>query len=278
MSNSNEGLQLLEYNLAPSVRAFTTTRKGGVSTDAYASFNITHYCGDNALNVLENRKILCNHLGINNDALILPHQTHSTNVINIDHDFLNLTADEKQSALYNIDALITNVKGVCIGVSTADCVPVLLYDPQEQCVAAIHAGWRGVVGDIVGQTIKRMSRQYSNDAGQLCAIIGPSISQQSFEVGEEVYDAFVQAGFDMQNIAMRASQLKRPLASGDVDKWHIDLWAAITLQLLEAGVQLENINISNICTYQEHDLYFSARRNGINSGRLFTGIMLMQDV
>jgi copper oxidase (laccase) domain-containing protein len=93
MNKSFEKLRLLEYNMAPSVRAFTTTRNGGVSTGAYASFNITHYCGDSAECVSKNREILCNELHISNESLILPHQTHSSNVQPVTSEFFNMTKE-----------------------------------------------------------------------------------------------------------------------------------------------------------------------------------------
>lgn len=276
MNKSLEELRLLEYNLAPSVRAFTTTRNGGVSTGAYASFNITHYCGDSAECVSKNREILCNELHISNESLILPHQTHSSNVQLVTSEFFNMTKEEKNNFLYDVDALVTNMKNICIGVSTADCVPVLLFDEKTETIAAIHAGWRGVVNNIVAATIEQMSATFSTSAEHLKVVIGPSISQKSFEVGDEVYDAFEKANFDMASIAVRASQLGLSLSVEGEDKWHIDLWAAITMQLLEKGVELNNITISNICTFEEHEEYFSARRNGISSGRLFTGIMMTE--
>jgi YfiH family protein len=187
-----------------------------------------------------------------------------------------MTKEGKNNFLYDVDTLVTNMKNICIGVSTADCVPVLLFDEKTETIAAIHAGWRGVVNNIVAATIEKMSATFSVSAEHLKVVIGPSISQKSFEVGDKVYDAFEKANFDMSSIAVRASQLGLPLSVEGKDKWHIDLWAAITMQLLEKGVELNNITISNICTFEEHEEYFSARRNGISSGRLFTGIMMTE--
>ena len=96
----------------------------------------------------------------------------------------------------------------------------------------------------------------------MIACIGPSISLESFEVGDEVYDAFAKAGFDMDRIAKK------------YEKWHLDLWEANRLQLLAQGVWLEHIEVSGICTYQQHENFFSARRLGIKSGRILSGVML----
>ena len=145
-------------------------------------------------------------------------------------------------------------------VSTADCIPVLLHDPRHHAVAAIHAGWRGTVARIVRQTVQAMQARLGTQAADLRAVIGPGISLQAFEVGQEVYDAFLAAGFPMESIAVQR------------DKWHIDLWEANRLQLKEAGVQ--DIQIAGVCTYTHPDLYYSARRLGIQAGRILNGIML----
>lgn len=135
--------QLLEYALGPALRAFSTTRQGGVSRDNYASFNINAYCGDEADSIQQNKQALCDELGIEPQRLIMPHQTHTACVRVVDEAFFASSAAEQQAALEGIDALITDQARLCIGVSTADCVPVLLADKDQRVVAAIHAGWRG---------------------------------------------------------------------------------------------------------------------------------------
>lgn len=169
------------------------------------------------------------------------------------------------------------MEGVCIGVSTADCIPVLLYDEEHRATAAIHAGWRGTQARIVSKAIDEMGVAYKTDAKKLKAVIGPGISQKNFEVGDEVYAAFEAAGFDMTTLAKQ--EIKRNPDATDPSKlfekkWHIDLILA-NRQLLEfAGVAPENINESNICTYDNVADYFSARRLGTESGRIYTGIIL----
>jgi YfiH family protein len=181
---------------------------------------------------------------------------------------LALSTQERQQALEGIDALMTNVRGVCIGVSTADCIPLLLYDPQHEAVCAVHAGWRGTVSRIVRHAIAAMSSVYATRPETLIAQIGPGISLDSFEVGQEVYDAFQQAGFDMPSISRRY-----PAKDGS-EKWHIDLPHCNYLQLTAAGVQPANISQSGICTVKQSDDFFSARRLGIASGRIYTAAML----
>ena len=253
------------YDLgAPRVVAFSSTRHGGYGHGAYGEFNINAYCGDDAKTIGENREALCQLLGIGSESLVMPHQTHQTRVATIDEDFLSLSTVERQAALEGIDALTTNVSQVCIGVSTADCIPLLLYDPEHQAVGAVHAGWRGTVSRIAQRAVSAMCATYGSHPDQLRAVIGPGISLDSFEVGQEVYDAFQAAGFAMAAISERR------------EKWHIDLPACNRQQLIDSGLRAEHIELSGICTYSQHADYFSARRLGISSGRIFNGIMLRQ--
>ena len=261
--------QLDYYDMGAGVMAFSSTRHGGCSTGNYASFNINRYCGDSEDDIRRNREALCLVLGIDDDRLIMPHQVHLTKVATIDEAFMALTATQRQEALEGVDALITNLRGVCIGVSTADCIPVLLYDPAHHAACAIHAGWRGTVRRIVEKAVEAMMQTYGTQPQQLVAQIGPGIHRESFEVGDEVYDAFAQEGFDMTAISCR-----RPTSNGIGEKWHIDLPECNRLQLLAADLLPQNVNVSPVCTFQQADDYFSARRLGINSGRIFTGALL----
>lgn len=250
------------YDFGPEVKAFSTTRQGGCSEGNYGQFNINRYCGDSPEHIAQNRQALCQLLDIDDRHLLMPHQVHLTEVATIDADFLCLTADERQQRLEGVDAVMTDMSGVCVGVSTADCIPVLLYDAEKHAVCAIHAGWRGTVARIVEKAVKAMTATYGTNPSNLVAQIGPGISLDSFEVGDEVYDAFAQAGFNMQSISERR------------EKWHINLPLCNKLQLMAMGVKPEQICMSDICTYKSHDTFFSARRLGINSGRIFTAILM----
>lgn len=247
------------------VTAFSTTRHGGCGSGAYGSFNCTPYTGDELSVVLANQEQLCKLVGITTEQLIVPYQTHSCNVLIIDKAFMQLSSDARHAMLQEKDAVITDVPNLCLCVSTADCVPVLLYDAAHEVVAAVHAGWRGTVGRIVAHTLQVMREQYGTQAADVHAIIGPCISLKAFEVGIEVYDAFEQAGFDMSQIAHWHPEK---------EKYHIDLPTANRLQLLADGVPLAQIHDSAICTYTQHEDFFSARRLGIRSGRILNGIVI----
>ena len=264
--------ELLNYDMGPRVKAFSTTRKGGYSQGSYGEFNINRYCGDDASAIQKNREALCRLLGVEEHRLVMPHQTHQTHIAVVDEWLLGQSDCERQKVLEGIDALMTNTIGACIGVSTADCIPVLIYDERQHAACAVHAGWRGTVARIVEKAVAAMQRQYGSRPEELRAQIGPGISLDSFEVGQEVYDAFLAADFDMQKISRRYPAMR----DSGAEKWHIDLPACNHLQLLQAGLTAERIADCGVCTYRQHERFFSARRLGVQSGRIFTGILLTE--
>lgn len=265
------------YNLSDDVKAFSTTRHGGVSEGNYASLNINEYCGDSKANTDANRLLLANELGIDANHIIMPHQTHGVESRIIGEEFANLPDGVKKMLLEGVDAVMTNIPGMCIGVSTADCIPVLLYDEEHHAAAAIHAGWRGTQARIVHKAVQEMRMAYQTDPTKLKAVIGPGISLDNFEVGDEVYAAFEQAAFDMSTIA--EERIKRNPNAEDPAKaferkWHINLPLANIQMLTHNGVDEANIINTGICTFDNADNYFSARRLGIESGRIYTGIII----
>lgn len=263
-----EDKRMLGYGVMtpyPNIFCFSTTRHGGFSEGNYASFNCTPYTGDDEEAVRRNRELLCSSMPCRPVELIIPFQTHGTKVLDIDETYLQASAGERTEMLQGVDALITRKPGCCLCISTADCIPVLLYDRMNQAIAAAHAGWRGTVNNIVGRTLGRMHELYGTEGKDVIACIGPGISLPSFEVGEEVYEAFRANGFAMDYI----SEWKP-----ETHKHHIDLWAANRMQLTAFGVPDGQIETSGICTYVRHEEFFSARRLGIKSGRILSGILI----
>jgi YfiH family protein len=238
---------------------FTTHRYGGGSKGNYASLNLGFNSGDESKQVIDNRKILCNHLDISVDRIIFPKQTHSATVKVIDEHFFQLSDGERTSFLTETDALITAMKQVCIAVKTADCVPVLLYDPVRQVAAAVHAGWRGTVQQIAKLTVKEMETVFDCKSENILAGIGPSISPDVYEVGEEVWHQF-----DSQFYTTNEIKGKRLL----------NLWKANRFQLLHSGLKSANIIVSGLCTFSNKELFFSARRDGAKTGRMASGVMI----
>ena len=221
----------------------------------------------------QNRRNLANSLGIDIDKLIVPHQIHGDCSQIIAHEYFNLPANIREQIIEGVDAVMTNEPDVCIGVSTADCIPVLLYDTKHHAAAAIHAGWRGTAKHIVQKTIREMGIVYQTKPQELRAVIGPGISLQNFEVGDEVYEQFANAQFDMERIAKRFRVLQTK--EGELPlKWHLDLKLSNRIDMETMGILPQNIIDEKICTYDNTSDYFSARKLGINSGRIYNGIIL----
>ena len=190
--------------------------------------------------------------------VVRPHQTHGAEVriVTDENEGYDPEKHDETHPLWGVDAVITATPGLFIAVRTADCVPVLLCDPVKNVVAAVHAGWRGTVKRIVTKTIEVMQNEFQCQPQDLHAAIGPSISQDSFQVGQEVVEEFSQAHFPMDKIC-RVYGSHGP---------HIDLWAANAWLLEEAGMELQNIQIAGIDTYVDTG-YYSARRDGFKCGR-----------
>ena len=196
--------------------------------------------------------------------VIQGNQVHDCRIALIDRP------DLTRGDLEGYDAFITALQSVAIGVRTADCVPVLLYDPVRQIVSAVHAGWKGTVLHIVQKAIAEMAGRFGCKAADLRAVIGPSIGPDSFQVGEEVVDHFEEAGFPMDEIWTFCGEGDgSPMSGGH----HIDLWKANRWLLEEACVPAANIHIVGIDTYTD-DSFFSARREGAKCGRIINSIRL----
>lgn len=200
-----------------------------------------------------------------------PHQTHTDRIFHITEEFFSLSEEERTAALEGVDAVVSDVKNACLGISTADCIPVLIYDSEHHAAAAIHAGWRGTVQRIAEKAIKEMQRLFDTQPESCKAVIGPGISQDSFEVGWEVHQEFVDAGF-----AMDHATIVLPSNDGNGTKPHLDIKEINRQQLLYLGIKEENISISDVDTFT-NEQFFSARREqkGIEKcGRLLSGFIL----
>lgn len=270
------------YNLGTDIIAFTTDRIVG-----------------------RDRTKLLTTLGRGND-LIYPHQTHSANIFQITDDFLALSPEEQKAQLEGIDAVIyqkNNEKKQAshphttssspqggwegaLAISTADCIPVLIYDQEHHAAAAIHAGWKGTVQRIVEKTIAMMQQTYGTNPALCTAAIGPGISLDSFEVGWEVVNQFSDAGFDMQQYVKLYPASEKFLShttstslqgGREVVAPHIDLKEINRHQLLNCGLESTNIFVSPIDTYTDEH-FFSARREqkgDVKCGRILSGFILL---
>ncbi len=197
--------------------------------------------------------------------VITGHQVHGCKVAIITRP------DTSREELEGFDALVTNLRGVAIGVRTADCVPVLLHDPDRGVVAAVHSGWKGTVQRIVQKALSTMEIRFRCRAEDIRAVIGPCIGPESFQVGEEVVTCFKEQGFPMDDIwFFNEGEGESPMHHGH----HIDLVKANTWLLGQSGVLPEHIQAAGIDTYTDES-FFSARREGTECGRIINSIRLL---
>lgn len=235
------------------------TRLGGVSQGIYSSLNMGWGLGDEQENVRQNYRIFANALGMNEDSYTLSDQVHQTKIVEISSAHRgNGYLFPKMDELKGIDGLITKEKGVALTVFSADCVPLIFYDPIKQVVAAAHSGWRGTVADIAGKMIDKMKELYQCEPSNILVGIGPCISKKNFEVGEDVKKEFENKGkYDI---------LKTIFEKKENGKYLLDLRKYIVYALQVKGVLQKNMEVSTECTYQQEDLFFSHRRNGLQRG------------
>ncbi len=240
------------------IKHYVSSREGGHSLGEYGGLNLSFKVGDDVELVTKNRVDLATVFDVSVDKLFFPVQTHS-NHVKIVSSKINI------SDLEDTDAIVTSEKGLLISVMSADCVPILLYDTQKNVIAAIHAGWRGTMGEIVRHTIEKMTEEFGVDPTTILAGIGPSISDEVYEVGAEVIEAVVRVYGSKDGIISRE----------DNGKGFCNLWEANRIQLLRAGVKSENIEVASICTFKNADTFFSYRKSGNRAGRFAAGIMLV---
>lgn len=217
------------------------TREGGVSEGIYAGLNIGLGSDDRREHVLENRSRVAAHFGTGPDRLVSPYQIHSPDVITIEAPF-------QDGAHRKADALVTSTKGLVLGISTADCGPVLFADPAAGVVGAAHAGWKGAVGGVLDNTIAAMEALGATRSG-ITAVLGPTISRAAYEVGPEFHERFLGEAEDN-------GRFFEP--SGRPDHFRFDLPAFITARL--EGLGLETVADMALCTYADEARFFSYRR------------------
>lgn len=207
-----------------------------------------------------NRQRLAQTIGFDINRMVTGEQTHSLNIAVVTDADAGRGSVDIDSRIPCTDALITNCKGICLMVLTADCVPVLLYDPATHSAAAIHAGWRGTANGIVGLTVKKMADEFGSKPENLIAAIGPCIGACCFEVGDDVAGHFSR----WPDTILRHTNWPKP---------HIDLVLANRIQLEQAGIPASNIESSDECTKCGPYGLFSHRRDQ-TLGRIGTGILL----
>ena len=249
------GLTLWQFNnLAneSSIRHFVTERK---SSQGETEFTLSLSSSPDKHLVVGNRHKLASAMGVTESRIFFPSQVHKTRIVNV-------TEQTKKEELLETDALITAHKGICIAVMSADCVPILLFDRKNHAVGAVHSGWRGTVARILEKTLEQMQTEFGTKGKDLVAGIGPSVCQESYEVGEEVVHEVTQAFGPGSGLMIHKPN----------NKANLDLWKANKLQLLEFGVEESSIEISDLCTVKNNNYFFSARKG--DAGRFAAGIVL----
>ncbi|HEX7103661.1 MAG TPA: peptidoglycan editing factor PgeF [Nitrolancea sp.] len=214
---------------------------------------------------ISNRRLWADLIGIDASALVAGRQVHGVRVHVVDEQHRGLGARSIEDAIPQTDALITRTTGLPLIIYTADCVPVLVYDPVEHAVGLAHAGWRGTVGNIAGSVIAAMCAEFGSRPANLIVRLGPSIGPCCYEVGDEVIDAWRASGVEH---LMEAIQPMEPRA-------HFDLWRANSLAFEAAGVLADHVESSGICTCCHAERYFS-RRAGQGHRGLFATIAQLQ--
>ena len=251
----------LEYPLFQETGIVTSafsTRLGGVSEGYYSSLNLSFDRGDDPARVLENFKRIGASMGVNVEDMVLSKQTHTTNVRVV-------TAEDKGKGIMqernytDVDGMITNVPGICLVTSYADCVPLYFVDPVKKAIGLSHSGWRGTVGKIGKVTIEKMGELYGTKPEDIVACIGPSICQKCYEISEEVAVQFKEAFPD---------NIKEILIDKGNGKYQLDLWECNRINFKEAGVLPENIKVTDICTCHNTDVLFSHRGHNGKRGNL----------
>ena len=236
-----------------------STRIGGVSEGIFSSMNLSFSRGDDEACVRENFKRMAETIGVEPNSLVFAAQTHTTNVRKV------TAGDKGKGIVYpldyqDVDGLITNESGICLTTFYADCVPLFFIDPVHRAIGLSHSGWRGTVGKMGQETLRRMKEEYGTDAKDVIAAVGPSICQDCYEVSEDVIEKFKEA-FDEIYWGELFYQKEN-------NKYQLNLWKANEIILLEAGVPKENIAVTNVCPNCNSDVLFSHRATKGERGSL----------
>ncbi len=243
----------------PGIRHGFGTRMGGVSGGLYASLNCGVGSRDDQRDVAENRARLAKRLGAAPDTLVTPYQTHSAHAVTVENPWARGDAPKA-------DGVVTARSGIAIAVSTADCVPVLFADCEAKIVGAAHAGWRGALAGVLEAVLEAME-DLGADRARISAAIGPAISRQAYEVGDEFEARFLAGDKTSARFFERESQNSRP---------HFDLTGYVAARLRAAGTG--TVDDVKLCTYGDRDRFFSYRRSCHNGeadyGRQISAIMI----
>lgn len=237
----------------PHITAVFTTRHGGISKLPYTSANLAFHVGDNPEDVVKNHDVLSETLGYNRHMLIHMRQIHSDRIVQVKED---LTFDTPPEC----DALITNIPNTPLMVMSADCTGILIYDPIQKAIGAVHAGRAGALNDILPKTIKAMGQAFGSQKEDLHLILGPSIGGCCYEVNETIAQECEIKGY---NSALHRKN----------QKVFLDVNAILLKQLKELRVGY--VEVIDHCTSCRNDEYFSYRADAQQTGRI-AGVIILR--
>ena len=229
-----------------------STRKGGVSKEHLASLNLSFSVEDAKENVLENFRRIGERFGKTPEDFVLSKQSHETKVLKVGRKDRGkgITKDRDYEG---IDALITDEKGIILSCFSADCVPILFYDPIHKAVGACHSGWRGTKGKILQNVVEEMRKHFSSNPAEILIAIGPSICKEQYIVSEDLALSFLEDYPDL------GEDTASPIQRISKDKFQLDLWDLNRRIALDSGIKEEHISISGYCTMENPELFFSHR-------------------
>lgn len=241
------------------VKSAFSTRIGGVSKGCYESMNLSFDRGDDKDAVMENFQRIASAIGTNCHDMVLSRQTHTANVRVV-------TEEDKGKGIVrerdytDVDGLVTNVPGICLVTSYADCVPLYFVDPIKKVIGLSHSGWRGTVGKTGKETVRVMKEHFGCDPADILAAVGPSICQDCYEVSGDVIEKFKEAfdEKDWDNLFYRKNN----------GKYQLDLWKANESVFRESGICKEHIAVTNVCTHCNSKILYSHRETGDKRGNL----------
>lgn len=244
-----------------------STRLGGVSQGCYASLNLSFTRGDDEAAVRENYHRIAKSIGVKCENMVLSQQTHTTNVRVV-------TEKDKGKGIVkpldytDVDGMVTNIHGICLVTFYADCVPLYFVDPVQKAIGLSHSGWRGTVGKIGKETIRKMEEQYGSDPKDILAAVGPSICKDCYEVSEDVILEF-QKNF-------KERYWKDLFYRKENGKYQLDLWKANEIIFKESGILPEHIAVTNVCTHCNSEILYSHRTSGDRRGNLAAFLALKE--
>ena len=214
------------------------SRKGGFSKGLYKSLNCGKGSKDNKKNILKNLHYVSQKMSIKKNKLILMHQTHSAKVIEI--------RESNYKKKINSDAIITKVKGLALGVLTADCVPIIIYDSKNEIIGCIHAGWKGALSEIIKKTVNKIKK--FNTKNKIYASVGPCINKKNYEIDLNFYKKFLN----------KSKKNKKYFSHKNKDKKLFNLRKFVTDKLLKYEIKVDQVKRD---TFAQKSNFFSYRRS-----------------